>query len=287
MWLALASCATILLEASNPAWGNPISKGADPLYTQNPFRYRGYYYDEETGFYFLNSRYYDPEVKRFINADCLFLAGDAITGANMYAYCNGNPVMGIDPTGRAGEAVMPSPSTLDAWLWLLQAGIYLSPAAGAIAAGAATVTLVIVGLFALIGLDFLSTFTKSAAMSQEDKMWVESAQKDLEDKNPTFYKATTNGHGKGATVNRNQPMNYIEAARHVAQGGDVWTRNATDAEHLAIVVSGGYYYGSAELNVMTWITCQSGWGGNAKHYHLKGKSVGAHLFYDTKNLTFI
>ena len=92
------------IRVAYDAWGNPISKGADPLYTQNPFRYRGYYYDEETGFYFLQTRYYDPEVKRFISADCLFVAGDELTGANMYAYCNGNPVMYCDPSGMGPEA---------------------------------------------------------------------------------------------------------------------------------------------------------------------------------------
>ena len=85
------------------AWGKITAQGNDPLYEQNPFRYRGYYYDEETGFYFLNSRYYDPQVKRFISADCLFVAGDAITGANMYAYCDNNPVMRVDPTGMKSE----------------------------------------------------------------------------------------------------------------------------------------------------------------------------------------
>ena len=91
------------LEYAYDAWGKIIAQGNDPLYEQNPFRYRGYYYDEETGFYFLNSRYYDPEVKRFINADCLFVAGDELTGANMYAYCNGNPVMFRDPSGMGPQ----------------------------------------------------------------------------------------------------------------------------------------------------------------------------------------
>jgi RHS repeat-associated protein len=66
----------------------------------NPIRYRGYYYDAETGYYFLNTRYYNPEWRRFLNADSLFVAGgDAINGSNMYAYCNGNPVMYRDPSG--------------------------------------------------------------------------------------------------------------------------------------------------------------------------------------------
>ena len=66
----------------------------------NPLRYRGYYYDTETGLYYLNSRYYDPEVGRFINADGQISTGD-ISGTNLFAYCGNNPVNRTDPTGKA------------------------------------------------------------------------------------------------------------------------------------------------------------------------------------------
>ena len=59
----------------------------------NPFRYRGYYYDVETGLYYLQTRYYDPQVGRFLNADSVdYIAPDLIGGLNLYAYCNNNPV---------------------------------------------------------------------------------------------------------------------------------------------------------------------------------------------------
>ncbi|MCI8620183.1 MAG: RHS repeat-associated core domain-containing protein, partial [Oscillospiraceae bacterium] len=66
----------------------------------NPIRYRGYYYDTETGFYYLQSRYYDPAISRFINADSYGSTGQAFLGTNMFAYCNNNPVLGIDPDGH-------------------------------------------------------------------------------------------------------------------------------------------------------------------------------------------
>lgn len=66
----------------------------------NPFRYRGYYYDTETGLYFLQTRYYDPETGRFLNRDSVSYAGpETIGGLNLYAYCLNNPVMYVDPSG--------------------------------------------------------------------------------------------------------------------------------------------------------------------------------------------
>ena len=66
---------------------------AEALSTLNPFRYRGYVYDEETGLYYLRSRYYNPCQSRFINADCL------ISGSNLYAYCSNRPVYMSDSSG--------------------------------------------------------------------------------------------------------------------------------------------------------------------------------------------
>ncbi len=67
----------------------------------NPLRYRGYYYDAETGFYYLQSRYYDPEIGRFINADS-YASTDAtgLLSTNMFAYCENDPVNRSDPSGE-------------------------------------------------------------------------------------------------------------------------------------------------------------------------------------------
>ena len=67
----------------------------------NPFRYRGYYFDEDMKLYYLQSRYYDPETGRFINADDVsYLDPETIHGLNLYAYCLNNPVMYVDPSGH-------------------------------------------------------------------------------------------------------------------------------------------------------------------------------------------
>ena len=90
-------------------WGNVLtvtdannSEITDPAHIANlnPFRYRSYYYDSESGLYYLMSRYYDPVVHRFLNADGYFQSGDNILDTNMNAYCQNNPIMNSDPTGN-------------------------------------------------------------------------------------------------------------------------------------------------------------------------------------------
>ena len=66
----------------------------------NPLRYRGYYYDNESGLYYLQSRYYDPAVCRFVNADGYASTGQGVLGYNMFAYCNNSPIIASDPDGE-------------------------------------------------------------------------------------------------------------------------------------------------------------------------------------------
>ena len=81
------------------AWGKILAcDGA--LAELNPLRYRSYVYDQETGFYYLQSRYYDPTIRRFINTDCYVSTGRGIAGYNMFAYCNNSPVSQLDPNGE-------------------------------------------------------------------------------------------------------------------------------------------------------------------------------------------
>jgi RHS repeat-associated protein len=73
----------------------------------NPFRYRGYYWDSETGLFYVGSRYYDPEIGRFINADTTEILNNNfvhILENNLFAYCFNNPVMHYDPDGEFAAA---------------------------------------------------------------------------------------------------------------------------------------------------------------------------------------
>ncbi len=86
------------------AWGNNIIDPWDSglgIANINPYRYRGYRLDLETGLYYLNARYYDPSIGRFISADSInYLDPSSEQGLNLYAYCGNNPVMYMDNTGN-------------------------------------------------------------------------------------------------------------------------------------------------------------------------------------------
>ena len=104
----LDNTGAVVVKYVYDAWGNHAVLDADGndiedanhIGNLNPFRYRGYYYDVETGLYFLQTRYYDPETGRFISQDSIeYAEHESINGLNLYAYCGNNPVMNIDPTG--------------------------------------------------------------------------------------------------------------------------------------------------------------------------------------------
>ncbi len=113
----LDSTGTQVVAYSYDAWGAPLSVTgtlADTLGQLNPFRYRSYYYDAETGLYYLNSRYYDAETGlyylnsryydaetgRFLNADGYVQTGQGMLDKNMFAYCMNNPVNYLDSNGE-------------------------------------------------------------------------------------------------------------------------------------------------------------------------------------------
>ena len=135
---------TKVVEYTYDAWGKPTGKTgtmASTLGTVQPFRYRGYVYDEETGLYYLRSRYYRPEWCRFVSADFLLFvkkSGDK----NCFSYCESNPVTRLDGDGYAW------------WHWLIGATIVIACAAavvitaGGVVAGMAAVASVANGAVA-------------------------------------------------------------------------------------------------------------------------------------------
>ena len=123
------------------AWGRLLSTEGDMQFTlglDNPLRYRGYVYDHETGLYYLESRYYNPTIGRFINADNLaYLGADGTPlSYNLYAYCGNNPVMGYDSTGNWNEKFV-----LGGGLFLIGVAIILAVPTGGLSLSVAGVTL--------------------------------------------------------------------------------------------------------------------------------------------------
>ena len=91
-----------VVEYTYDSRGKPVAVTgtlATTLGANQPFRYRGYVYDEETGWYYLQSRYYDPTTCRFISADVLLSTGQGVIGHNSFAYCGNNPIIRADESG--------------------------------------------------------------------------------------------------------------------------------------------------------------------------------------------
>lgn len=95
---------TAVVSYTYDPWGVPSVTGDTELAAINPCSYRGYYYDQETGYYYLQSRYYDPEIGRFLNADATWtiaLMQGSIVQYNLFTYCLNSPISSYDINGFA------------------------------------------------------------------------------------------------------------------------------------------------------------------------------------------
>ena len=111
---------TAVVQYIYDAWGRQLSMTGTMKWTlgmQNPLRYRGYVYDSETSLYYLQSRYYNPEIGRFLNADAFVATGQGELGNNMFAYCLNNPVILEDTTGSAARSCITAADGIDETPW--------------------------------------------------------------------------------------------------------------------------------------------------------------------------
>ena len=262
------------------AWGKILSvtdgsgsavSDASHIANVNPIRYRGYYYDVETGFYYLQSRYYDPEVGRFINADEGISA--SLSGANLFVYCENEPIRHSDPTGKVaviddllilGTVILGSFLTIcifqtvscnDLWpdgsstLKIRDSNIYELPEPNR------SPSLKLPPLISPVS--GTKTETKPTRPSR----------------NAQYYTAIC--LGVGVAVNYQKPMNIDEAVIHINNGKDIWTWYEEDALSLCILASGGYEgpeRGAAD--------------GNCWNYHLKKRRGHVHSFYGMNGVDF-
>gem|GEM_PF-5248179 len=230
----------------------------------NSYTYRGYRYDSEIGMYYLNSRYYNPEIGRFINSDGLLgLEGDILT-TNMYAYAVNNPIMNIDPSGYIGFLGIFAGITPIGWV-------------------AIAVVIVVVVILTLnnssdsvIDNPFGNTIDNINNNIAEIKnkvagtivtALVAAVHSTIDnDKNTRYWSASLS---KGGPIIGTR-LTYSEAVAHVSMGKDVFTRLKKDAEKVAYAAGGNA--------TPMW---HSGYGrlGYYDHYHINGHRNRAHVWY--------
>ncbi|WP_457589909.1 RHS repeat domain-containing protein [Geobacillus subterraneus] len=104
----------VVAQYEYDAWGNILSK-TGALATANPYRYAGYYYDGETGLYYLMARYYEANMGRFLTRDTFHGVENEPQSLNQYVYTKNNPVMYVDPSGYVAQAVLVSAIRYVAW----------------------------------------------------------------------------------------------------------------------------------------------------------------------------
>ncbi|MBQ9714429.1 MAG: hypothetical protein IJV83_03820 [Clostridia bacterium] len=246
----------LMVEYNYDAWGRHtcFDESTINLGVANPFRYRGYYYDVETGLYFLKTRYYDPEIGRFMSIDGIeYLDPETINGLNLYAYCNNNPVMNIDPNGT--------------WSWKkfwkgvggwLAVGIGTVLSVVAIAAG----TIISGGSLALLGGILIGAGSGF------------------------FFSAGLNIIDQGVSTNWNwDKMNPIETLKVGGIGSAVGAVSGVASGYIGSVfeTSGkifGYFLGKSTiggLNVAKAFSSLGGIGILTKVFAFMGKTVGAFI----------
>ena len=200
---------SVVVEYTYDSWGNHISikdsNGNEITSTGhiglvNPFRYRSYYYDNETKLYYLNSRYYNPEMGRFINADGIIGANQDLLGYNLYAYVSNNPIASYDPTGKNADVLN------EDWLDVARTLAGLAGLAGKAASVASTavpyigIAVVTVGVLA-----FISSNSNTQIKVKPNPPKVEPKLPDL---NAKVYQIATVQSG---WLQKGPKLNYYEA----------------------------------------------------------------------------
>ena len=190
---------TTVAEYSYDAYGNVLTKSGS-LADLNPLRYRGYYCDTETGFYYLQSRYYDPAVRRFINADSYTSTGQGFLGYNMFAYCNNNPANGDDPTGYSMD-------------WPREAYCSGAPGAGDSCGGGgdgiAAVIIILIGIF-IVAHESAYAEIPSYAIPQSEAQIIALSSSNSKPNRPSIRKVTLDmehilsGHSSGGNRGPNK-----------------------------------------------------------------------------------
>ena len=274
----LDSSGTTVAAYTYNAWGRLLSSSGT-LADLNPLRYRGYYYDSETGLYYVSSRYYDPEICRFINADGFASNGQGFVGTNMFAYCLNNPVIYADSTGTISELV------IYPLLAALTPIVYT-------AAVAITAVVVVVAVVCLVytAADYVNEYSQhntanigTTAIPSANTTTDNSLEKSQDKTREKIKKSDPRIHywvalytdygGNRGTYIPTQPLQYFQAVAYVKSGGSVFADSRHNAYKLAIAVGQGNPYVKKEIHGAEYDNI-----GYWDHYHAGGHK-GGHIFY--------
>jgi len=172
------------VEYTYDAWGKcsiPFDSSNILIGDINPFRYRGYYYDDETNLYYLQSRYYNPEVGRFVNRDeiCLTLLNNTSVASNLFCYCTNTPITMIDYNGYYSSTLVISASIttlLSGKLSSLMTGISASMASLKIAISTSWIIALCVAAAAIAITGIIYTVNKLKSLSSSAQSVVSSTK---------------------------------------------------------------------------------------------------------------
>ena len=262
------------------AWGNMTAYYDTPddrmLSIINPYAYRGYFYEIETNTYFLKSRYYNPELCRFISADGIVNANQDILGNNLFAYCSNNPVNCYDDDGESSVRIL----TKMIPVALLSAGIV------ALLQGAVVVSAVIVvgAVVSVIPWDSVSNKVVNArkrisvrrSISKSIKNAMSQARTKIRNEKSRFdywiAKYISFGNGFGTYI-PTIPISYSNAIPYVRSGGSVFADSRSNAYKLAKAVGYNRSPTSPERHSKNGSSLGYWW-----HYHANNH-LGGHIFY--------
>jgi RHS repeat-associated protein len=269
---------------SYDAWGVPeikLDSSDCQIATINPFRYRGYYYDEDIGLYYLQSRYYDARVGRFIKSDIpemMLLQLEKTAGTNLFAYCNNDSVGGSDPMGildAAGVAGWLSASSVFAMFaeslytaftaTMTKIGLYitgiLTPKAVAAFWWQPWVVVGIVVAAVAIVLAAVSV-AKSKAQSRAD----ENVRKKVSNTKHTFYEA----YFSSGIVTVGAGITQAKAVARLKSGQHVFTMFGYNAKMIcSLAGSAAPMWHAKEQNAPNYYN----------HYHVSKHINSAHCWY--------
>ena len=204
------------------SWGKVVSITGTLAATvgqKNPFRYRGYYFDAESGMYYLQSRYYDPEIRRFISADNIIVTGTSVEyqNVNLYEYCSDNPINFQDPSGHF---------ILSA---LAGAGAYFFEAIVSLGASY-LLTKEIAGV-----VDEFAWYRKSQKEKRDEALLSRVITRDLLKQDYDYWTAELKKINGKKQVVGGEPLTVEEACLRVSQLKSVICRNEAAAKYIIFV----------------------------------------------------